>query len=1161
MRWRVLGGFLLVLVTGWLLAGIAAATFARTDSRTYPAGFAGASWIQAPDGAAHAFFRLPLNLAATPDLATLWIEANQQYWVYVNGEYVGGNQPPARSGQPAFVDPVDLSWRLRQGSNGIGVEVANGDGHPAAFRARLTLTNGGRQVSDVTSPATWLATGNVQQVYFTGSGTNDAGFSSDVFDASGWPHAARAGAEGLLARSLMPQQAVAGTLTGQPIAAGTGSGASTDIRASTVVRAPPGAAGGWLRVIAADAYTISLDGHAVASQPTAYFPAGAGTQRRPQAAVQVYDIGPYLHAGRNLLMVHVHGGWPAVIYLDGVADGAAGAVRFATGPQWQVSTPSLSAAGAAGQAAGRPAVALGPVSRVWPDGVRRYGVVPSPTLPAGAASAAQQEQGTQTEPFPVIPSAVSLPYSVAGIALLLGLWVGFAAAGARPARIPFGRALLADAAGHLPALVAAGALTVLARLPNWVPPWPYIPAVFWLLVALLAAGKLLATTVLCRTGPGNRGMHTQAPRRRLLWPANRVHAPRSASSAAPAVRGSAGRLAAWAVTTARLPFPATLAMAEAGVPAGTVTFRPGAGQARQRADGRRPGAAPPDGPRRPLTRLVSGRLTWPTAGVVAIALAGIGLLCYQAGYEPYSGDETASLLTAQSIRAHLLPRFPSGLLYLKGELYHYPLAVFTAIVGTNPVALRLVTVLTYGLTVLAFGLLLLPIVLRGHRIAQVALTLLFATAPLELGQADLVRMYQQEQLFAVLFAAFFLLALRAGRVATGLEQEPAAPGGRLWALATRWSIPLSAVTLIGMYFSHEESFILLPAVPVALVAGLRLRWLRDRRWLAWGLPALALIAAQYALTLIAKMPVLGFDKSNEPYVHYDPTQVYYYLAHYLLAIPAGSGGVAAGSGSGTLYLLTSLAVVAGVAGAVRRDFGRLFLCTFFWLPVLVLSILFSAQAERYIVILLPMLIVLAGLGALDILGWVRTLLTATRSEARERRLIAGLTLAATIPGFVWLAGSMPARIQDYGLAISRLAGSPYAQQQADYGTVAVYLRAHERPGDLFITLAPSTVAAYYAGRAPDMVIQPHLNRFIYLTEKNGVVVEDYFGRPVILTASDLEQVIAAHRRIWLMTDQGPYFDSAPDDMTALIRAQFAEVAEGTQTALYFRGGLCVPRGG
>jgi hypothetical protein len=182
---------------------------------------------------------------------------------------------------------------------------------------------------------------------------------------------------------------------------------------------------------------------------------------------------------------------------------------------------------------------------------------------------------------------------------------------------------------------------------------------------------------------------------------------------------------------------------------------------------------------------------------------------------------------------------------------------------------------------------------------------------------------------------------------------------------------------------------------------------------------------------------------------------------------------------------------------------------------------------------------------------VRALLVA--GEARQRRLAAGLILAATAPAFVWVAGSMPARLQDYGLAVSRLAGVSYEQQQPDYTAAAAYMNAHEQPGDLFITLASTTDTAFYAGRAPDMVIQPHPNKFLFLTEKNGIVIDVYYGRPVILTAADLDQVLATHPRVWLMTDQGPYFNSVSADLTKLIRAQFTEVAGNAQTALYFRG--------
>jgi hypothetical protein len=1157
MRWRFLGSLLIVLATGWLLAGAAATTFASTGSLTYPASFAGASWIEAPGGAQAAYFRLSLNLPATPDLATLWVDANQQYQVYADGTYIAHSQSAVGPGSSRAADPVDLSWKLHKGMNGIGIKVVNGDGAPAALFGQLTLAFGDKQVTYNTAPTTWLAAPGPQQVSYPGIGTKDASFSSAAFDPSQWSYSTRATSLQPTARSLMPTEVVAGPLTGKVISAG----ASHDMRASSVIQVPGGARDAWLRIIAADAYTLSVDGHIVTDEPGAYFVASPGTQRRPQAAVNIYDIRPYLQAGRNSVLLHVYGSGSAAIYLDGIVDTGTGPVHIATGPGWQA---AASTSQSAGQAAAGSAVILGPVSRIWPNGVRRTGVTPDLALKASTATTGQTN--TLTVPLPSVPTAMSLDYTIIGMALILGLWLGAGIVTVRFARRALGRALLFDAAGHLPALAAAAAVATLARLSNWTPPWPYTPVVFWLLVAIFAAGKL-------STIGGSVTVFRQLPQRLAWLPLRRLpQRPAWLPRAWPGIRVSgtvahvtarrsaelgaqiSAQLGAQIAAPIRLLFPPSPAVSPAAAQVGALavgldtglTWRPA-----QRAWLRHLGRLP-TGLRGFASRVISG-LTWANGSVILVALATTGQLIYRLGYEPYSGDETVSLLAAQSIRAHLLPRFPSGLLYLKGELYEYPLAVFTAIFGNNPIPLRLITVLTYGATVLAFGLLLLPIVLRGrHRLAQVMLTLLFATAPIELQEAQLVRMYQQEQLFAIMFVAFFLLALRASRVAAGLEQQSPAPSGRLWSLATRWSIPLCAVTLVCMYLSLEESFILLPAIPVVLTGGLGLRWLRDQQWLRWGLPAVAVIGIQYCLTLVVKMPVLGYDNSNKPYVYYDPSNIYYYLAHYLLAIPGGTGGIAVGSGYGTLYLITSLAVLGGAVGIARRDFGRLYLSAFLWLPVLVLSTLFTAQAERYIVILVPMLFALAGLGALDILGWLRAMLTAT-SETRERRLIAGLILAATVPAFIWLAGSMPARVQDYGLTASSLAGVPYAQNQPDYTTVAAYMKSHEHPGDLFIVLGSGPQTSYYTGRPPDMVIQPHPNKFLYLTEKDGIVVEDYFGRPVILTAADLQQVIASHHRIWLMTDQGAYFDSVPTDMTDLIRAQFTEVAQSTQTALYFKG--------
>ena len=129
--------------------------------------------------------------------------------------------------------------------------------------------------------------------------------------------------------------------------------------------------------------------HVVASQPAAYFPVGPGSQRRSHA-VGIYDIGRYLHAGRDLLLVHVYG------------DQARGALprrRHGRAPRDRCTSrrapagmpPPPAGHRRPGRRAGRRRA--GPLSRVWPAGSREPG---SPGL--GVSAALARRASTQTRP-------------------------------------------------------------------------------------------------------------------------------------------------------------------------------------------------------------------------------------------------------------------------------------------------------------------------------------------------------------------------------------------------------------------------------------------------------------------------------------------------------------------------------------------------------------------------------------------------------------------------------------------------------------------------------------------------------------------------------------------------------------------------------------------
>jgi hypothetical protein len=89
----------------------------------------------------------------------------------------------------------------------------------------------------------------------------------------------------------------------------------------------------------------------------------------------------------------------------------------------------------------------------------------------------------------------------------------------------------------------------------------------------------------------------------------------------------------------------------------------------------------------------------------------------------------------------------------------------------------------------------------------------------------------------------------------------------------------------------------------------------------------------------------------------------------------------------------------------------------------------------------------------------------------------------------------------------------------------------------------------YLKRSPDDIIPAGTPRFLYITERNGRLTDTVFGSPLILSAADLEAVMAAHRRVWLVTDPGTATAAAPTRMRPLL-SQFTEVDEGYGVSVF-----------
>jgi hypothetical protein len=798
--------------------------------------------------------------------------------------------------------------------------------------------------------------------------------------------------------------------------------------------------------------------------------------------VSAYHLGPVLHAGRNVLAVRVSDAQQATLYLDGhIADGT-NDIKLATSSLWGASGTAINPA----TAPTAPAAVMGPPSSAW--GMR-------PTVLVAPPSAMDRPSWMLWGPRLAVALAV------------LGAWLVIAMATRRPGTTYVQR-LCVGAFGALPGALLTAVAADIGGIPNLQPPndhtWPVLAG----LLALTTGGGALLSLILAL----GRATPVAPHQREVAW---RLPAKRSGSGG---LAGS-GITLAWR-TSLRAYRPWRPAMAGAGDSAMLAV----AEGARRRAGLALPGSLL----RAPVLSLIGhGRAVahamvrrWDATAVGVIAL-GMGVVeSYRIAFEPFWQDELYTLLAGQGIRQHIVPKWPSGFLYWKAELYDLLVAGVGRVFGDTTSVLRGMSVTFYVLTILAFGLLLVPAVIgRARPWLTVGITALFATAPVELIWAREARMYQLAQLFLVVFMALFLRALR----------EP-----------TTRRIALACAALLLMYLSHEESFIVLPGAILVGVLTLRRSIVarRNRPWLYFGAITCAVIAVQFALAFTMKPNYFGYDLSNRPFIVYDSTDAWYYLSNVFFTAPG-------------LSLVSTLAIVAMVVGLKRRDLPRNLVSAFLVSQVVMLSAVFTMRNARYAIIAMPALFLLGGLGAIDVVGFVRRLLSPhgpiTLAMRQALRLGTGL---AAVMAMILLAASMTANVESYGILASQVFHAPYTHKYRDYPYVVNYVLAHEQPGDLYMTIAPPIIPSWYMGRAPDMVI-PGISdqRLLKIFERDGHGVDSLYGVPVILSPTDLVRVLEKHHRVWLVTDDR-YVRSLPPGFTDIINAQFRKVDEGYAAAVY-----------
>ena len=524
--------------------------------------------------------------------------------------------------------------------------------------------------------------------------------------------------------------------------------------------------------------------------------------------------------------------------------------------------------------------------------------------------------------------------------------------------------------------------------------------------------------------------------------------------------------------------------------------------------------------------------------LLVILLIAAPLILYNIAYEPYWQDELTSLYAAKGILAHGIPVMPSGFIYPKGELYSYFLALWMAIFGDKAGVPRLLSTIEYLVSLPLMYL--VSSYFFGRRIALLA-TAMLAFAPAALLWGRQARMYEQAQFFTLLSVYLIYRALQ--------ERQRV------------HLIYLAVGSLLLMYLSHEETFIVFPAI-VSWVLFLSkdekhrmFAVLYQKHWWIAGSVGAAIIGVQLLIVHFTHPPVLGTDQSQIPFIQFTTNNIPYYLR--LLFAPWTLGRIV------TLPVLTlnSFLAVVGCILAWRGNDSRAKYCAWFLLTsFLTLMLVFTLSSDRYLYPILPIYYLMGAFATYQILHalWVfaRThlLISSGRIDTPRGGYIARSTnivvmvVTTVLVACILILPMLP--LNDYNPAVSHAFNLSYHRHYPDYDGVGQYMQQHWQKGDTVIAIFPAISILYYVGHNDYFF---SVDRALYLFEKNGQITDTPTGANPILNQDDFLTVLNRNARIWVISDNGSYQSQVQGRFT--FPPEFHLVYQGYQSAIYLRGSL------
>lgn len=528
---------------------------------------------------------------------------------------------------------------------------------------------------------------------------------------------------------------------------------------------------------------------------------------------------------------------------------------------------------------------------------------------------------------------------------------------------------------------------------------------------------------------------------------------------------------------------------------------------------------------------------WPFLLILGIAAP---LIFYNLSYEPYWQDELVSYYAAKGILAHGIPVMPSGFIYPKGELYSYMLAVWMAIFGDGNASPRLLSIVEYlsSLPLLYFT----GTYFFGRRVALLA-TAMLAFSPMALLWGRQVRMYEQAQLCTLLASYMMYKAVQRER----------------WV----YHIYLAIASLVVMYLSHEETFIVFPAIMCWVLFASRderrrsFAVLFQRHWWIAGFLGAGIIMVQLLVVHFTHPSVLGTDQSQTPFIQFTTNNIPYYLK--LLFAPWTMGKVAAVP---WITLNSPLATVGCIMAFRGQHEGARYCAWLLCASFLTLMLVFTLASDRYLYPILPLYY---GMGAyaairlLDMLWRFARPRLVVPCEVRERssgstrysmttarpiNIVTALIVVCSI-ACILILPVLP--MNDYNPFVSHVLNLSYHRHYPDYEGIGQYMHQHWKKGDIVIAIVPAISVLYYVGHNDYFF---SINHALYLFERDGQITDTPTGSRPLLDQADFQAVLAQNARIWIISDNGSY--QAQIQKVFTFPPDLHLVYQGYQSAIYLR---------